>query len=164
MTDSVIILDSSPLIALAIIDRLEILPVLYARVIAPPFVWQEVTVYGHGLPGAESIRNLPWLEIEQPDASLLQTLLILAGRGETEALALAQGIPESCILLDDARARRIAEHLGIRRIGTLGVLRKAKRKGLISELRPLVMRLQENGIYMRQELVETILRDVGEMD
>ncbi|MEH1798650.1 MAG: hypothetical protein V7L13_05660 [Nostoc sp.] len=47
---------------------------------------------------------------------------------------MAQSTLDSTVLLDDAQARRVAERLGIRRIGTLGILRKVKKTGLIVEL------------------------------
>ncbi|MEM9218568.1 MAG: DUF3368 domain-containing protein [Cyanobacteria bacterium P01_F01_bin.150] len=87
----------------------------------------------------------------------------MVDRGEAEAIALAQSIPESIVLLDDAKARRVAERLGIRRIGTLGVLRRAKKAGLIDAVGPLVNQLLSNGIYIQQNLIEAILKDVGEL-
>jgi uncharacterized protein len=68
------------------------------------------------------------------------------------------------VLLDDAQARRVAERLAIRRIGTLGILRRAKKAGLIPALKPYIQTMQANGIYIRFSLVETVLRDVGEVD
>jgi uncharacterized protein len=127
MTNPIIIADSSPLISLAIIEQLELLPQLYQRVLLPPAVWDEVTVQGVGLPGANAVSKITWIEIQTPQASLLEPLSILVDRGEAEAIALAQSIPDSIVLLDDAQARRVAERLGIRRIGTLGILRRAKK-------------------------------------
>jgi predicted nucleic acid-binding protein len=158
-TKPVIIADSGPLIALSIIGQLELLRQLYQQVWIPPAVWDEVVVQGRGLPDAESVGRLSWLEIHTPNASSLPALMILMDRGEAEAIALAQGIPDSTVLLDDAKARRVAEHFGIRRIGTLGILRRAKQTGLIESLRPFIEQLQNNGIYVQQKLVETVLRD-----
>ena len=95
---------------------------------------------------------------------MLEPLSILVDRGEAEAIALAQTIPNSTVLLDDAQARRVAERLGIRRIGTLGILRKAKKAGLIVEVKAYVQQLTANGIYIRSSLIEAVLRDVGEID
>ncbi len=67
-------------------------------------------------------------------------------------------------MLDDARARRVAERFGIRRIGTLGILRRAKKMGLIAKIKPCIEQLQENGIYISPKLSEAILRDVGEIE
>lgn len=128
MINSVIVADSSPLISLAIIAQLELLPQLYQRILLPTAVWDEVTIQGVGLPGAQAVSQLTWLEIQAPEALILEPLSILVDRGEAEAIALAQSTPDSTVLLDDAQARRVAERLGIRRIGTLGFCVRRKKQ------------------------------------
>jgi uncharacterized protein len=162
MTNPIIIADSSPLISLAIIEQLELLPQLYQRVLLPPAVWEEVTVQGVGLPGANAVSKITWIEIQTPEAKLLEPLSILVDRGEAEAIALAQSIPGSIVLLDDAQARRVAERLGIRRIGTLGILRRAKKSGLVIAVKPYIEQLCAQGIYIRQSLINAVLQDLGE--
>jgi uncharacterized protein len=163
MTKPIIIADSSPLISLAIIEQLELLPQLYQRVLLPPAVWDEVTVQGIGLPGANAVRKVTWLEIQTPEAALLKPLSILVDRGEAEAIALAQSIPESIVLLDDAQARRVAERLNVPRIGTLGILRRAKKSRLVMAVKPYIEELRSQGIYIRQSLIDAVLQDLGEM-
>ncbi len=163
MTNPIIIADSSPLISLAIIEQLELLPQLYQRVLLPPAVWDEATVQGIGLPGANAVSKITWLEIQTPEATLLQPLSILVDRGEAEAIALAQSIPESIVLLDDAQARRVAERLNVPRIGTLGILRRAKKSGLVMAVKPYIEELRSQGIYIRQSLIDAVLQDLGEM-
>jgi uncharacterized protein len=163
MTNPIIIADSSPLISLAIIEQLELLPQLYQRVLLPPAVWDEVTVQGIGLPGANAVRKVTWLEIQTPEAALLRPLSILVDRGEAEAIALAQSIPESIVLLDDAQARRVAERLNVPRIGTLGILRRAKKSGLVMAVKPYIEQLRSQGIYIRQSLIDAVLQDLREM-
>jgi len=162
MDKSIIVADSSPLIALAIIGQLDLLRQLYEQIWIPPAVWGEIVINGKGLPGSEAVSNLTWLEIHEPDRTVLRILTLLVDQGEAEAIALAQSIPDSTVLLDDAKARRVAEHFGIQRIGTLGILRRAKKSGLIGQLRPYLDTLQSNGIYIHPRLVEAVLRDVGE--
>ncbi|SKA75900.1 hypothetical protein SAMN02745130_01596 [Thiothrix eikelboomii] len=157
-----IVADSGPLISLAIIGQLDLLRQLYQRVLVPPAVWHEVTVKGLGMPGAQAVAQLSWLEIRKPEQQVLQPLSILVDPGEAEAIALAQTIADSIVLLDDSQARRVAERFHIPRIGTLGILRKAKKQGLIAVIRPHVEYLRANNIYMAENLVEAVLRDVGE--
>ncbi len=87
MTNPIIIANSSPLISLAIIEQLELLPQLYQRVLLPPAVWDEVTVQGVGLPGANAVSKITWIEIQTPEAKLLEPLSILVDRGQAEAIA-----------------------------------------------------------------------------
>lgn len=159
---STIIGDSGPLIALTIIGQLDLLHRLYRRVVIPQTVWDEITVQGAGLPGSHEVSQANWIEIRHADAFSLSTLNILVDRGEAEAIALAMELPGSTVLLDDAQARRVAERFGVDRIGTLGILRRAKKAGLIGPLKPYIERLQANGIYLRQALIDAVLRDVGE--
>ena len=58
MSEQTIVGDSSPLIALAIIDQLELLARIYRQVLLPPAVWEEITVKGSGLPGAAAISRI----------------------------------------------------------------------------------------------------------
>jgi len=163
MNDRVIIVDSSPLIALAVINRLDILRNLYAYVVIPPMVWEEVTVKGKGMPGADVIGHTDWLKIKTPQSSWLPPLSILVDKGEAEVLALSQEITGSTVLLDDAAARRVAERLGIRCIGTLGILRAAKNSGLVTRVLPLINKMNDHGIYIKKNIVEILLRNVGEL-
>lgn len=163
MTKSVIVADSGPLISLALIEKLDLLPQLYKQVMVPPAVWYEVTEKGKGLPGALAVSQQKWLTIQAPEPQVLTPLSILVDPGEAEAIALAQTLTDSIVLLDDAQARRVAERFNIPRIGTLGLLRKAKKQGLLSSLKPHIDVLKENNIYMSDNLVEAVLRDVGEM-
>jgi len=162
MIKRAIIADSGPLISLAIINHLELLQQLYQQVLVPPAVWHEVTVKGKGMSGASAVANLSWLEIRKPEPQVLQPLSILVDPGEAEAIALAQSIEDSIVLLDDSQARRVAERFDIPRIGTLGLLRRAKKQGLVCEIRPLIEQLKANNIYMADRLIEAVLQDVGE--
>lgn len=162
MSRPAIVAGSGPLISLAILGHLDLLRQLYQQVVIPTAVWHEVTVKGKGLPGADSVSQLTWLEIRKPESQVLQPLSILVDPGEAEVIALAQSIEGSIVLLDDAQARRVAERFNIPRIGTLGILRSAKKRGLISALRPQIELLKANNIYMADRLVEAVLRDVGE--
>ncbi|MFZ2452104.1 MAG: hypothetical protein WAW36_16435 [Methylovulum miyakonense] len=147
MTKRTIVGDSSPLIALAVIGQLELLPKLYQQVVIPEKVWEEITVDGAGLPGALAISQLGWLIMQKPSPELVRPLSIVLDPGEAEAIALSMTLPDCTVLLDDAQARRVAERFGANRIGTLGILRKAKKSGLIAAIKPFTVQLQGNGTH-----------------
>jgi predicted nucleic acid-binding protein len=159
--DIVLVIDSSPLIAFARIGQLGLLRQLGTRVVIPPAVWDEVTIWSSA-PGAQTVIQTVWIEVQAPDPLHVEPLAILVDRGEAEVIALARTLPNSTAVLDDARARRVAERLNIPRIGTIGLLRRAKRMGMIQRLRPQLEGLQAHGIYIRQELIDAVLKDVGE--
>lgn len=156
------IADSGPLISLARINQHELLSRLFSKVLVPPEVWNEVTLKGRGRPGAHEISRVKWITIQSPDPQLARQLSILVDAGESEAIALAQTIPDCILLLDDSRARKIASKLNIKQIGTVGLLLRAKRMGLIEKIKPHLDALIENGIYIRQELIDAVLTDAGE--
>ncbi len=160
--EAVVVADSGPLIGLARIDQLQLLPALAARVLLPQAVWNEVTVAKTDAPGALVISQATWIEVHQVDPKQVELLTLLLDPGEAEAIALAHTLPDCLVLLDDSRARRVAEYLGVRRMGTVGLLRRAKQAGLIERLRPQLEALKANGIHIRQELVDAVLREVGE--
>jgi len=162
MNKSLIIADSSPLISLSIIGQLDLLRELYSKVLIPQGVWQEIVIDGAGLPGAQEVSKLDWIEIQNANPTISDSLAILIDKGEAEAIALATQLPDCTVLLDDARARRVAERFNLRRIGTVGILRRAKKKGLLNKIKPFIEKLQLNGIYISQKLVDLILKDVGE--
>ncbi|HEV7925138.1 MAG TPA: DUF3368 domain-containing protein [Verrucomicrobiae bacterium] len=161
-SEEAIIADSSPLIGLARIGQLDLLPLLARRVIVPPAVWNEVVDPALAAPGARDVAGCKWVEIVAPDATAVAPLLILLGVGEAEAIALAQRETSAVLLLDDLRARKIAARLNLRRMGTIALLGRAKRAGLVDKLRPLLDGLRDSGIHIRPELIEAALKEVGE--
>ena len=162
MRDTAAIADSGPLICLARINQLELLPRLFTKILVPPEVWDEVTVRGKDHPGAYEVSLVTWMTIQAPDPQLVKPLSILVDAGEAQAIALAQTTDDCTILLDDARARKIAHRLNIKQIGTIGLLLRAKRRGLVETIRPHIDALVENGIYIRKELIDAVLKDAGE--
>jgi uncharacterized protein len=76
----IVVSNSSPLIALSRIGRLDILASLYERILVPAEVHHEVTVDGRGLPGAEEVRNAVWIEVA-PQKSASDPLLEQACQG-----------------------------------------------------------------------------------
>ena len=90
---------------------------------------------------------------------LLQFLL---DEGESEVIVLALEVKASLVLLDDREARLQAKRLGLRVTGTLGVLLRAKKLGLIKSLRDELNKLKETGFRISKSLEEEILNAAGE--
>ncbi len=162
MRDTAAIPDSCPLICLARINQLDLLPRLFAKILVPPEVWDEVTVKGKDHLGAYEVSQVTWITIQAPDPQLVKPLSILVDAGEAQVIALAQTTKDCTVLLDDARARKIAQRLNIKQIGTIGLLLRAKRRGLVETIRPHIDALVENNIYIRKELIDWVLKDAGE--
>ena len=152
-----VVSNSSPLIAFAAIEQLNLFPALFESVLIPQAVALEI---------APSIPTLPiWLRVENlrmpvPAAVLRRSL----GDGEREALALAVEIQAERILLDDRPARRVALELGLLVTGTAGVLLAAKRHALIPRIRPHLDALMEKSFFIRSDLYDELLRVAGEYE
>ena len=160
----IVVSDSSPLIALARIGRLNLLASLYERIVIPAEVHQEVTVAGRGLPGSEQVRNAVWIEVgtrkSPADPSLEQACQGL-GAGERGAILLAKDLRADVTLLDEWKARRVALEAGISVVGCLGVLEVSARKGLVSDLRQAYIDLLRQGIRFDLRLLQDSLARLG---
>lgn len=130
--------NTSPLQYLYQCGLLDLLPGLFGQLIIPKAVVAEITegrALGVRLP---AIAELRWASIKAPKDPALLPLVADLGPGEREALALALESPGSLVILDDGLARRYAAHLGVRLIGTLGVLLRAKKQRLIPAVAPVL--------------------------
>lgn len=147
------VVDSTCLIALERIDRLDVLPPLFPDIVVPPAVVEE---FGS---------SPAWMTIRKVSNHLsLAALRTQLHRGEAEAIALAAEIEADRIVLDDKKARRVARELGLHPIGTVGVILRAKRKGVVPHCRPLLDDLMREGFYLSDPLYEEALRLAEEAD
>jgi predicted nucleic acid-binding protein len=144
-----VVVDSTCLIGLDLIGRLEILPHLYDPSLAPPEVLREFGV------------SPQWLRVETPTSNLVAALKVMVDGGEAEAIALAAE-RQMRIILDDRRAREVAGRMNLKVIGTVGILIRAKRAGHLTWVSPLLNELTEKGFYLSQDLKREALRLAGE--
>lgn len=142
----VVIADTSCLIVLSNIEQLKILRQLYGNIVTTPDVERE---YGETLPD--------WVEINYPKDKTRQVLLELQlDKGESSAIALALEIPDSILIIDDYKARKIAEQLQLKITGTLGILIKAKQRGFLKSIMPIVKKLKSSGFRISDDLENDI--------
>jgi predicted nucleic acid-binding protein len=83
-------------------------------------------------------------------------------KSESSAIALALETPNSTVILDDFKARKIAERLGLRFTGTLGVMVKAKLQGEIPSIKPLLEKMHGRNFHLSPELEEMVLQQANE--
>ena len=165
MSIEVIIADSGPLIALARIKHLELLPTIFGRVVVPGAVFRELTEgAAEGRTGAEAVRNAGWIDVQHADPELTAAFSLIVDAGESEAIALAVRAPSSLLIMDDRRGRRLALDRGLRVKGTVGLLVLAKQRGLVPAVRPLLAALEFVGIFVTPQLLASALVEAGEHD
>jgi uncharacterized protein len=160
----IVVSNSSPLIALSRIGRLNLLASFYKRILIPAEVQYEVVVASRGLPGAEEVRNAHWIEVAPPksaaDPSLAQACQGL-GAGERGAILLAKSLEADLVLLDEWKARRVARDAGLSVVGCLGILESGAQKGLVSDLRQAYIDLLRQGIRFDIRLLQDSLARLG---
>jgi uncharacterized protein len=155
----IVVSDTSPILNLARIGRLEILALLYGQVLIPPAVSAKIN-----LVPASDVASSSWLIVAVPkDQDCVRDLLRDLDAGEAEAIVLAVERQAELLLVDERRGRRTAEAAGLRITGLLGVLADAKRAGLIESVRPILDDLIEKArFWISQDLYREVLAQLGE--
>ncbi|MBS1611225.1 MAG: DUF3368 domain-containing protein [Bacteroidetes bacterium] len=148
----VIISDTSCLIVLSNIGELELLHKVYGNIVTTKEVADE---FGLAFPS--------WIQIQSPTDSIRQTILELqVDKGEASAISLALEISDCTIILDDNKARRLAQQLGLHITGTIGVIVKAKRDGIIQSIKPFLSKIKTTDFRLTEELEALALRLANE--
>lgn len=160
-----VVSNSSPLINLARIGRLDLLAQLYGELVVPQAVWHEVVVQGTGQAGAQEIETATWVRVQPiTNRELVRALRQELDAGEAEAIALALAIDAEFLLMDEHLGRETASYMGIRCVGLVGVLIEAKKKGVIDQIRPLLDMLRNlAGFWVGEGLYKRVLDDEGEL-
>jgi predicted nucleic acid-binding protein len=153
----IVVSDTSAITSLIQIGREGILPKLFARVIIPSGVRDELLEFHQTVPA--------FLEIMQVrDVRKVNELLLELDRGESEAIVLAKENQPDYFLVDDLAARNVAIGEGLPVIGLLGVLLKAKRSQLIGSLKEIIDELETKaGFRISIQLRADVLEAAGEL-
>lgn len=160
----IVVSDTSPIINLARLGYLELLPALYSKVILPQAVFEEITIRGAGQPGAKEILAATWVEIRHcSNLGLIKSLRSKLDAGESEAIALSVELNADWLLIDEQNGRAEAMKFSLRVIGLLGILVEAKRKNLLLKVTPLMDALiAKCNFRISKTLYEEVKRIAGE--
>jgi predicted nucleic acid-binding protein len=121
----IVVSDTSPVLNLARIGRLELLPLLYNQVLIPPAVYEDLTRSKRDLPPAIDLASAVWLIVAAAkDQNQVQELRQELDLGEAEAIVLAIKRGADVLLMDERRGRRTAAAAGLTVTGLLGVVAK----------------------------------------
>jgi predicted nucleic acid-binding protein len=137
-----IISDTSCFIILSKINELDLLKKVYGQIFTTSDIVEE---FGETLP--------EWVIVEKvSDTSKQRILELQIDRGESSAIALALEMPKSTLILDDFKARKIAQQLGISFTGTIGVIIKAKLNGIIPSIKPYIEKIKDTNFRISAEI------------
>ncbi|AKG90784.1 putative nucleic acid-binding protein, contains PIN domain [Geoglobus ahangari] len=149
----IVVSNTSPLVVLSNIGELDLLKFLFERIIIPRGVAEE---FGEVTP--------EWIEVRDVQNRIVVDLLKeKLHTGEAEAIALAVELKADLMIIDDKSARNTASSLGLRVIGTVGLILLGKKRGYYAEIKPVVNNLLKKGFRLSKEVVEQILKDAGEL-
>jgi len=159
MKNGLVIADSGPIFSLALLDKLNILSDLFDDVKIPQAVWKEIT---NDNTKADYQKIFDFFKDKTCNISGINELIFVMDYGESESLILYKELQADFLLIDDKKARRIAESININCIGVLGLLSVANDKGLIISLKPVFETLLKNKRFYSIELLNAILISKGE--
>lgn len=159
MRNGLAIVDAGPIFSLALIDKLELLNYLFDEIKIAHAVWEEITL-------DRTSRFCSTIELffhsKVNNIKGFNDLTFVMDYGESQSVILYQELKADFLLIDDKKARKIAENFEINCVGTLGVLSAAKSKGLIEELRPLFEVFLGNERYYAINLLNILLEKHNE--
>lgn len=155
-----IVADSSALIALAVCDGLDVILQVYDDLKIPEAVYAEIVAPEK--PHSDTLGSFLAERVVKVDISRWVVTAGGLGRGEIEAMALYKQLSADVLLIDDHRARIVAEHNQIECIGALGLLLVAKQRGKVSTIAPYVDRLRQSSIFYGDDLLNKVLKLAGE--
>ena len=158
MTEKIVI-NTSPLLAFSKMQAFDVIGELNFEFISPVEVETEIL---NGAKQGYDVRIPQWLKIESL-AQPIQSLAIASldvGEAAVIQLALERNIKTVCI--DELKGRRAALAVGLKVVGSLGLLGRAKKEGLVKEIKPFIEKAKLGGIYYDEILIKTFLQTLGE--
>jgi len=149
----IVISDTSCFIILSKINEMELLHKVYENILTTPEILAE---YGETLP--------KWIEIVPVQDKYKQQLFEMQlGKGESSAMALSLEIPDSILIIDDYKARKTAEILNLKFIGTIGLIIKAKLDGVIPSVKPMLQKIKSTNFRLSTDLEQYALKEAREL-
>ncbi len=76
---------------------------------------------------------------------------------------MAFELRDSLLIVDDLKARNLADELGIKYTGTFGVIIEAKLSGIIESVKPFIDKIKQTIFHLSETLEEKILLKAGEL-
>jgi predicted nucleic acid-binding protein len=156
-----VIADTGPVNYLLLIGHIEILPVLFEKVILPSAVKDELANPDTPLSVRDWMADPPaWVEVRHTMSPLTDASLRELGAGETEAITLATELHADLLLMDDRRGVAAALQRGLAVTGTMGLLARAARRGIL-DLAEAFDRLKRTNFRYRQDLMDALLSEAS---
>ena len=155
-----VVANTTPIISLAAIGQLDILAKLFGKVIIAEAVYQEIKAKpGYGYEQVDCV----FIEVQAIQGILYKDFLLSQlDSGEAETIILAKELNADFVIIDENLGYRFAENIGLTAIRTLSILLKAKEKGYIAQVKPLLDEMIAKGRWYSQAVYQAVLAKAGE--
>lgn len=160
-----VVCDTNIIIDFAKIKRFDLLKNIFHEVMIPDEVQKELLAGGRGETKQSDIIKAidEWIVVKKgKDMLALESLKAHIGKGEAASIVLYMETKADFLAVNDLKARGVAHAMGVKIIGTLGIIGLAKDYGLLKKIRPLLDELKKIGAYISDEVYKRILIDAGE--
>jgi len=152
--------NTTPFIALSSIGRIDLLPKLFDIVHVSESVVSECEAGGSIV--VPDLTRFNWIKVIEDIREPMLPILFELDKGEKQTIALAIDRSADLVIIDEKIGRNVAEYLGLKVIGTLGILAKAKEIKEIDSFRECCLQMINQGIRYNAELIEKICKKLGE--
>ena len=156
-----IVSNTTPIITLLSISKLNLLQQIYGQIIIPQEVYREIE-QGKDKKFYVDLAEYEWITIKSINNREPLKYLRDLDSGEAEVIVLANELRADLVIIDEKSGRDFAEYYNLKITGTIGVLLKAKELGLIKLIKPLIIQMTENGIWLNKKLIDKILKIANE--
>lgn len=159
-----IVVDTSPLLALDACGQIEVLGSLYQQVVVPDVVDNELSAGKMRplLPGGLTDAHRAWIQVRPLSNPIKASLLAKLDPGEAAVIQLALELGTTQVLIDERIAWKEAVREGLTPVGSVGIIVLAKKKGLIAEAKPHLHEMRNKGQYLSKRVIDDAIVQAGE--
>ena len=158
-----IVSNTGPLVALAVIDKLEILSHLFDQILVPNAVHLELLEGGKNHSGVSTYEKNQLIKVRKLIEPLNPLLDSVLDTGEASVIQLAKENNIDLVLIDERKGRKIAREVyNLRVIGSARILVEAKHKGYLESVEKEIVAMRQHGYWLHDKIVDIILKEAGE--
>lgn len=162
-----VVSDTTPLITLLKVQHLDLLEKYFGEVQIPVAVFNELTCDSRFIKEAEQIRNCSFIKVvEIVNIKSVDLLRRVTGLdlGESEAIILSDEMQADLLLMDEARGRDVAEQMGLKIMGTIGLLMSSYQSGIISadDIRQCIEIVRSSGRHIGERYLQMLLNKIND--
>jgi len=163
--DRAAVINTGPIIALvAALQSLKVLTSLYEKVIVPRAVWNELMAGGSESPELKALQELPEVvAVPALEVQVTEARAMVLDSGEAAVLQTALDAGIARVIIDEKLGRRVAADCGLQVTGSLGVLVRAKKLGIIPGIASPIRSMVRSGVRISPLLRRIALEQAGEM-